>query len=146
MKKEITILYTWWSKDIYEIDWNIKDYMNMKTQAKQNWEDWFWSEKYQTFIKFASLEKEQGKTLHLALEEPKKEIRTPEQLKQDRQKLEAIHKKWLEENEDTIKKRFIEKRNKILNDLAKEEKRFWLTSTLFKQEQYNKLKNGNTNK
>lgn len=136
MKKEITIL-TSWKGEIYEIDWNIKAYINMKTQAKQNWEDWFWSEKYQTFIKFASLEKEQGKTNYLTIEAPNQTIEpTQEEIKIKADFLRDIHKKTY----DTRKKKFIEKRKQILSDLAKKELEYELETTESKLEEYNLLK------
>jgi len=130
MKKDITILQSWGWKDIYHIDWNIKDYMNMKTQAKQNWEDWFWSEKYQTFIKFASLEKEQGKTQYLSIEATKQEFKesTPE----EREKFEKFKHAMLKETYEWRKRKFHEKRKEILEQLARDEKRFELETTLDK--------------
>lgn len=138
MKKEIIILTTWGWKDIYHIDWNIKDYMNMKTQAKQNWEDWFWSEKYQTFIKFASLEKEQGKTQYIALPEPKQEKK--ELTPKERQARDKMLKEILDKTYNNRKKKFIERRAILLRDLAKEEQGFWLETTLNKLQQYKKAK------
>ena len=134
MKKEITIL-TSWKWDIYEIEWNIKDYMNMKTQAKQNWEDWFWSEKYQTYIKFASLEKETWKTQFLSIEAPKYE---PTQAEKD--KSSEILRNLAKNAEINKEKRFIEKRNDILERLRLEEVRLWMQTTVDKIEQYNRLK------
>ena len=134
MKKEITIL-TSWKWDIYEIDWNIKDYMNMKTQAKQNWEDWFWCEKYQTYIKFASLEKESWKTQYLSIEAPKNE---PTQAEKD--KSAVILRELAKKAEVNKLARFIEKRNKILERLRLEEVRLWEMTTVDKIECYNKYK------
>ena len=134
MKKEITIL-TSWKWDRYEIDWNIKDYMNMKSQAKQNWEDWFWCEKYQTYIKFSALEKETWKTKFLSIEAPKYE---PTQAERDKgvlmmRELAKKANEWKEE-------RFIKRRNEILEDLRKREVALWMQTTVDKIENYNRIK------
>ena len=134
MKKEIAILTTWkW--DIYHIDWNIKDYMNMKTQAKQNWEDWFWCEKYQTYIKFASLEKETWKTQYISIEAPKDELTQAE-----KDKSAEILRKLAKKAEVNKEERFIKKRNEILERLRLEEVRLWIETTVDKIEWYNRLK------
>ena len=129
MKKEITIL-TSWKWDIYEIDWNIKDYMNMKTQAKQNWEDWFWCERYQTYIKFASLEKESWKTQYIALEEPKKPIK--ELTQEDRVKRDIMLANILKDTAEGRKKNFYKYREDELFKLATREKTHWLETTVNK--------------
>lgn len=134
MKKELTIL-TSWKWDIYEIDWNVKDYMQMKSQCKQNWEDWFWCEKYMTFIKFSALEKETGKTNYIAIEAPKRES-TPAEKEKASQILKDLAKKAEEGKEE----RFIKKRNEILERLRLDEVRLWLQTTVDKIEQYNRLK------
>lgn len=134
-KKDLTLLYSWGSKDIYEIDWSIKDYINMKTQAKQNWEDWFWCEKYQTYIKFASLEKESWKTQYLSIEAPKNE---PTQAEKD--KSAVILRELAKKAEVNKLARFIEKRNDILERLRLEEVRLWEMTTVDKIECYNKYK------
>ena len=134
MKKEITIL-TSWKGDIYEIDWKIKDYMNMKSQAKQNWEDWFWCEKYQTYIKFSALEKETWKTNYLSIEAPKYE---PTQA--EREKSSLIIKELAKKAEENKEKRFIERRNEILEDLRKKEVALGMQTTVDKIDKYNKLK------
>ena len=134
MKKEISIL-TSWKGEVYEIDWNIKDYMNMKTQAKQNWEDWFWCEKYQTYIKFAALEKETWKTQYISIEPPKYE---PTQA--EREKSAEILRKLYKKAEEGKQERFIKRRNEILEDLRKKEVQLGLETTIDKIEWYNRLK------
>ena len=107
--------------------------MNMKSQAKQNWEDWFWCEKYQTFIKFSALEKESGKTQFLSIEAPKNE---PTQAERDKGLAIArnlFKKAWVNKE-----KRFIERRNEILEDLRKREVALGLQTTVDKIENYNR--------
>ena len=134
MKKEIIIL-TSWKWEVYEIDWKVKDYLNIKTQAKQNWEDWFWCEKYQTYIKFASLEKESWKTQYLSIEAPKNE---PTQAEKD--KSAVILRELAKKAEVNKLARFIEKRNDILERLRLEEVRLSEMPTVDKIECYNKYK------
>ena len=136
--KEITILTTWkW--EVFELDMKYEDYLILETKVKWNWEDWFNSSKYRQKIKFASIETVKWKTLYLALPEPKKQKKqyTDEQRKENVKKIRQIANITIEMRQ----KRFIEKRNQILNNLHFEELELWLESTKNKLSEYNKLKN-----
>ncbi len=134
--KEITILTTWkW--EVFEIEMKYEDYLVLEKNCKAKREDWFNSSKYRQFIKFSSIESIKWKTLYLALPEPKK----PKLTKKDMQVIQAEIKRWLEITFEGRKKRFLDRREETLKQLEKEEKYFDLETTIFKLNDYNKVKN-----
>jgi len=136
-KKEIVILTTW-DNEIYELDWNIEDYLNTKEEMQKNWKDWFFSKKYNEVLKYNRFKSEKWKTLYLTLEAPKevKKIFTTE----ERKKFEETKKKALQITFEWRKKSFLKRRDDILKKLAKDEERFWLLTTLKKLDEFNKTK------
>lgn len=137
LTQEVTILKTW-KGEKFEIDMKYEDFLVMEREAKSRWEDWFNSSKYRRFIKFSSIEDKIWKTKYLALEAPKEEFRekTPEESQKIAETIETAMKK----TEEWRKKRFYERRNEILEDLARTERMFWMETTIEKLEKYNKLK------
>lgn len=138
MKKEITFLPTWDWSIIYELDWSIEDYVEMKKKIKEEWWDSFRSDKYRTEIKFNSIQNPRGKTQYIALEAPKEEYK--EKTVAEREKIAETIRKAYKTTEEGRKKRFIERKQEILLELEKKELEFWLDSTLEKLKDYNKLK------
>ena len=129
-KQEITILTTW-KGIIYEIeDLSIEEYLKMKTELIWNWQDGFFSKKYRKFIKFASLESEEGKTNFIALPEAKQEFK--EMSSEERLKFEEFKTDVMKKTFDWRRKRFLKQREKILKDLSKREESFWIETILQK--------------
>ena len=80
--KDISILTTW-DNEIINVDINIEKWLQLKSEAKSKGEDGIYIQKLQRFIKFSNLKDETGKTLYIALPEPKKEFKelTPQERK-----------------------------------------------------------------
>lgn len=138
MKKEITILQTWDNEEII-LEVEFSKWISTKTEAKSKWEDWILIKSLNRYIKFANIKDEKWKTQYLSLEAPKKDFKwfTPEERKNFNKAKETI----LEKTKEWRKKRFLETREKILKQLARDEEMFWLDTTINKLEEYNILKN-----
>ena len=138
MKKEITILQTWDNEEI-TLEVEFSKWIATKTEAKSKWEDWILIKSLNRYIKFANIKDERWKTQYLSLEASKKDFKwfTPEERKNFNKAKENI----LEKTKEWRKKRFLETREKILKQLARDEERFWLDTTISKLEEYNILKN-----
>lgn len=126
--KEITILITW-KGFVYELEESIEDYLTMKSYQKSIWEDGFKSNKYREYIKFANLSSEKWRTLYIALPEPKKKL---EMTDKEREETQEFIKNVMKRTEEWRKKRFLEQRQEILQNLANREKSFWMDTTLSK--------------
>lgn len=127
--EEITILKTWkW--ETFEINVPYEQFIIQEKIDRWNWLDGFDSAKYRRYIKYASIEDKIWKTKHLALPEPEKEYKEPT----DEER--ATFKKWQNEFRvktfETRKKKFRIERDRILHNLQKEEKEFWLETVLNK--------------
>jgi len=138
MKKEIVILQTWDNEEII-LEVEFWKWIATKTEAKSKWEDWILIKTLNRYIKFANIKDEKWKTQYLSLEAPKKEFKwfTPEERKNFNKAKETI----LEKTKEWRMKKFITKRENILKQLARDEERFWLDTTISKLEEYNILKN-----
>lgn len=138
MKKEITLITTW-DNEVIELNASFDEWIKSKNWAKAKWEDWFKPKWVDRYIKFANIKDERWKTQYLALEAPKKEFKlfTPEERKNFNKAKEII----LEKTKEWRMKKFIAKRENILKQLARDEERFWLETTISKLEEYKILKN-----
>jgi len=81
-------------------------------------------------IYFNYIKDKKNKVRYLAIEAPQKEYKEPTQ--QEREDFEKFQKDFKIRTYETRKKNFRIKRDKILHDLQKEEKEFWLESVLNK--------------
>lgn len=124
--KDITLLTTWWD-EVIELDVNIEHYLHLKSQAKQNWEDWIYIDKYKRFIKFSNLKDEKWKTLYISLPAP--EVKLIELTPEEREKRNRMISKIMDKTYEWRKKTFVEDRFEILKRLAEREKNFWLQTT-----------------
>lgn len=140
-KKDITILTTW-DNEIIELPISFGDWINAKTSAKMNWDDWILIKNRTRYLKFATLKDEVWKTKYLELpQSEKKKIQySDQQLEEMRIKKEKFIKKCLEISENSRRKNFIDDRNLILQNLAKREKYWWMTTTLEMIEQLNQFR------
>lgn len=138
MKKEITLITTW-DNEIIELNASFKEWIDSKNWAKARWEDWFKPKWVDRYIKFANIKDERWKTQYLALEAHKKDFKwfTPEERKNFNKAKEII----LEKTKEWRMKKFIAKRENILKQLAKDEARFGLETTLKQLQEYKILKN-----
>lgn len=140
-KQEVVILRTWkWEEFI--INGSYEEFMIFKNNLQNQWIDWFDSKDYRRFIKFSSLEHIIWKTRFLLLWEPNKEkkIFTEEEKIEFRKKRDEFIKKCLIKSEKTRRENFLKEKDIILNNLAKKEKYWWITTTLEKLEEYNLFK------
>lgn len=131
-KKDITRLILW-NDDIVEIEMNIEDFLTMQTEDKSNWVTEFYVSKLQRSVTYSNIKDKQGKTQFLSIEAPKNE---PTQAERD--KGLAIARNLLKKAWVNKEKRFIERRNEILEDLRKREVALGLETTLEKIENYNR--------
>lgn len=140
MENKVTILTTW-SDEILEIEAPMQVWMEEKLKAKNKWEDWIYLKKYDRYLKFSNIKDEQGKTKYLALEEAKEEFKefSPE----ERKKITEEVKRGLELTREWRLKRFVRRRQEILEQLAKEEKYFDLETTISKLRKYRELNKNN---
>ena len=138
MKKEITLITTW-DNEVIELNASFKEWTDSKNWCKARWEDWFKPKWVDRYIKFANIKDERWKTQYLALEATKKEFKwfTPEERKNFNRAKEII----LEKTKEWRMKKFIAKRENILKQLAKDEERFGLETTLKQLQEYKILKN-----
>lgn len=128
MKKEIVIL-TLWSEEKIEIE-NIsyENFIKQMEEKKKTGSDWINILSLRRFLKFSAIADIKWKTNYIALEAPKQEYK--ELTKQEREKRDDYIKKMLEKTFDWRKKKFIlNTRVEILENLAKQERYFWLQTT-----------------
>lgn len=161
ISQEITILRTRDNEE-FELEISYEDFLKIQTEAKGRGEDGVNLSRQRRFLKFSSIKDIIGRTRRLSLPPPPREKhffelwseekrmllrknpkKYKELYKQDqirRKKASTIIKIAMEKTEKGRKKRFLEDRKKILADLAKKEKAFWLDTTLSKLEEHEKLK------
>ena len=128
MKKEIVIL-TLWSEEKIEIE-NIsyENFIKQMEEKKKAGSDWINISSLRRFLKFSAIADIKWKTNFIALESPKQEYK--ELTKQEREKRDDYIKKMLEDTFPRRKKNFIlNTRVEILENLAKQERYFWLQTT-----------------
>lgn len=155
-----TIIQTW-DDEFYIIDVWYEDFLEFINNQKNLWQDWFNSQKYQTFIKFKNIksiswdkkilklppreakfyELSHTEKQELLERDPEKYYRLESEDIERRRKIQAVIEKipWLSEEEKM--KRRLERRNEILKDLEKMERSWWIETTLSKLEKYNILIN-----
>ncbi len=138
MKKEITLIKTFDNNE-YQIQINIRDWNKLVSDTKAKWENKIFLKDYNENLYFSQIKYEKWKTQYLALEAPKKEFKwfTPEERKNFNKAKEII----LEKTKEWRMKKFIIKRENILKQLARDEERFWLETTISKLEEHKILKN-----
>lgn len=128
-KEEVTIL-TLKNNEKIELPINIDKYLELEKELKANKEQGIYIKSLKRQITFFNIIDIQGKTKHLSLEAPKKEYKEP--TPEEKIKHIAFVKEMLEKTYDWRKKRFRERRDKILKSLAQEELKFKLETTLNK--------------
>ncbi len=139
MKKEVTLLKTWKDEE-YKLDMSIQDYIGMKMKTLQEWWDWFFSSKYNEFLKFSRFESEKGKTDYIYLEWPKDVKEKRELTPQERIQLKKNIAEAMERSKERRFREFLEERNNILKKLAEREKEFWTETTIEKLNEYEELR------
>lgn len=130
MNSKDIVFVTTWDNQVFEIDINIEVWLNSIRDLQNNWEKKIYLTKYNETLYFSNIKSEKWKTQFLNLSEPKKENRlyTEEEKENSRKIIEKAYKITFEWR----KKSFIKKRDEILLQLERDEKRFWLKTTLSK--------------
>ena len=136
--------YDW---DKYTINMDYLEFCKMEVEKKKAWEEYLRLSDYKTSIKWNSIKKTSWSKLYmwideqesdkiLKLEKWKAKERTPEERKAMADKLRELA--WI--TFEDRQKKFLEKREEILKQLARDEEYFWLETTLSKLSEYKKLK------
>ena len=145
MQKTYIETFNW---DIFELNIWFEDFLKYEKLQKSKWETDLILKDYQTAIKFTDIRKKGSKRILFNLpasweliEENKMLWPWKKELTQEeRNKINETIKKGLEKTFEKRRKKFLEQRKIILDQLAKDELRFWLETTLEKLEKFNKLK------
>lgn len=125
--RNITLITTW-DNEVIEVEIDFDTWLSKKNEAKKQWLDWVLLKKQKRFVKFANIKDEQWKTRYF---EEKKRIEAPkrELTEEERQKRNKFIIFCLEKTKENRRKNFIEERERILNNLAKMEKSWWMETT-----------------
>ena len=127
--QSVTILETWdWEK--IEIPFEFEVWLNTKTSAKNNWEDWIYLKSHNRYLKFSNIKDEKGKVKYISLPEPVKEFK--ELTKEERENRDKMLSEIMEKTYEKRKENFIKRRKEILKELERNEKKFWLETTIEK--------------
>lgn len=133
-KKDIVILKLWDNEEVI-VEMNIEHFLEMQREDLNQWVKEFYISSMQRTICYSDIKWKQGKTQYLSIEAPKNEPTLAE-----KEKSAEILRKLAKKAEEWKEKRFIERRNEILEDLRKKEVALGLETTIDKIEWYNKLK------
>lgn len=140
----------WW--DIYEINMDFEDFLKYEKVQKSKWETDLILKDYQVAIKFTDIKKKTGKRSLFSpdklppsgeLIEDNKRLwpGTKTFTSEERKNIEEQIRLWLEKTFENRRKNFLLRREEILKELARDEERFWLDTTISKLEELNRIKN-----
>lgn len=137
--KDITIITTF-DNEVFEIDKNINEWLEITEKYQKIGKKKIFLEKYDFVLYFSTIKSERGKKLHLALPEAKEPLRlsfmgskeqkklrqtNPEKYnklqkrdKEIRRKIEETAKKYKENMLENRKKNFLEERKELLKRLS----------------------------
>ena len=155
---EVTVVHTWDNNE-FEISIEYDKFIELYTNAKINWIDWLNFSAEKKFISLKNIKSFEAKKVRLLLADiprtlrlyemwslekeellkknPNLYFRLEKEDEERRKRISLLTAPILQKTFENRKKKFLKEREKILKDLSKKEKEFWLETTLYKVNKYN---------